>query len=221
VTGREHCDIQRYILGLIADAVRQEFVICIRTLLDLRYLSQLHEVNTDILNDIAKALNTFYTFKQFILDLCLRVGKKGNPMSHFQIPKLEFLQSIVSCIVWSGTLPQWSADVTERLHIDFIKAPRENTNNHDYYSQICRHLDRDKKRRHFDLATAIHTATNVDVPPLPQAHSSRQAGELDWIFDTYDNNGNNVDWKSELPQIAQFYGPPRPVTNFFSIAAEI
>ena len=30
-----------------------------------------------------------------------------------------------------------------------------------------------------------------------------------------------MDWKSELPQVAQAYGPPRPVTNFFTIAAEI
>lgn len=163
VTGREHRDVQRYILGLIADAVRPEFVVCIRTLLDLRYLSQLHEVNADILDDMIKALDTFHAFKQNILDLRLRVGKKGNPMTHFEIPKLELLQSIVPCIMWSGTLPQWSADVTERLHIDFIKAPKENMNNIDYYSQICRHLDRDEKCRHFDLATAIHTAANVDI----------------------------------------------------------
>ena len=119
VTGREQRDIQRYILGLIADAVRPEFVVCIRALLDLRYLSQLHEVNTDILDNITKALKIFHTFKQIILDLHLRVGKKKNPMTHFEIPKLELLQSIVSSIVWSGALPQWSADVTERLHIDF------------------------------------------------------------------------------------------------------
>ena len=217
VTGREHRDIQRYVLGLIADAVCPEFVVCVRTLLDLRYLSQLHEVNTDVLNDITKALDTFHMFKQFILDRRLRVGKKGNPMTHFEIPKLELLQSIVPSIMWSGTLHQWSADVTERLHIDFIKAPRENTNNHDYYSQICRHLDRDEKRRHFDLATAIHTAANIGVPQSP----SYRAGNVDWIFDTYNSHGDIRDWKSELPQIAQVYGPPRPVTNFFAIAAEI
>jgi len=222
VTGREHRDIQRYILGLIADSVRPEFVVCVRALLDLRYLSQLHDINTDILNDIARALEVFHTFKQFILDLGLRVGKKGNRLPHFEIPKLELLQSIVSSIMWSGSLPQWSADVTERLHIDFIKKPRENTNNLDYYSQICRHLDRDEKRRHFDLATAIHTiAANVDAHPLHQTPSSHRTADPDWIFDTYNNNGDNTDWKSELPQIAQAYGPSRPVTNFFTIAAEI
>ena len=221
VTGREHRDIQRYILGLIADSVRPEVVVSIRALLDLRYLSQLHNVDADILDDIARALDIFHTFKQFILDLGLRVGKKGNRIFHFEIPKLELLQSIVPSIMWSGALPQWSADATERLHIDFIKVPRGNTNNIDYYSQICRHLDRDEKCRHFGLATAIHAAaTNISVPPLNRIPSSRRAAEPDWIFDICNNDGN-TDWRSELPKVAQAYGPPRPVTNFFNIAAEI
>ena len=221
VTGREHRDIQRYILGLIADSVRPEFVVCIRALLDLRYLSQLHDINTDILDDIARALETFHEFKQIILDLGLHVGKKGNQIPHFEIPKLELLQSIVPSIMWSGALPQWSADVTERLHIDLIKKPRDNTNNIDYYSQICRHLDRDEKRRHFDLATAIHTAANVHAPLFRQIPLSRRTAEPDWMFDTCDANGDSMDWKSELPQVAQTYGPPRPVTDFFTIAAGI
>jgi hypothetical protein len=214
VTGREHRDIQRYILGLIAESVSPEFIVCIRTLLDLRYLSQLHDVNADVLDDIAKALETFHTFKHVILDLGFRVGKKGNRLSHFEIPKLELLQSVVSSIMWSGTLPQWSADVMERLHINFIKTPRDNTNNLDYYSQICRHLDRDEKRRNFDLATAIHTAANTDLPP------PHETTEPDWVFDIDGDGDDAVDWKSELPQVAWVYGPPRPVTNFFAIAAE-
>ena len=222
VTGREHRDIQRYILGLIADSIHPEVVVCIRALLDLRYLSQLHDVDTDVMDDIARALEIFHTFKQFILDLGLRVGKKGNRILHFEIPKLELLQSIVPSIMWSGALPQWSADATERLHIDFIKVPRGNTNNIDYYSQICRHLDRDEKCRHFGLATAIHAAaTNISVPPLNRIPLSRRAADPNWIFDTCNNDGDNADWRLELPKVAQAYGPPRPVTNFFTIAAEI
>ena len=125
VTGHEHRDIQRYILGLIADGVHPEFIICIHALLDLRYLSQLHNINMDVLEDITRALSVFHSFKHIILDLGLHVGKKGNRMTHFEIPKLELLQSIVSSIMWSGTLPQWSTDVTERLHINFIKVPRD------------------------------------------------------------------------------------------------
>ena len=65
--------------------------------------------------------------------------------------------------MWSGALSQWSADVTEHLHIDLIKKPQDNMNNLDYYSQICHHLDHDEKCHHFDLATAIDTAANIDA----------------------------------------------------------
>ena len=158
---------------MIADGVHPEFIICIRALLDLRYLSQLHDINTDVLQDITRALSIFYLFKHIILDLGLCVGKKGNWMTHFKISKLELLQSIVSSIMWSGTLPQWSTDVTECLHINFIKVPWDNTNNLNYYSQICRHLDHDEKCQYFSLATVIYTTANTSIPPshcVPSSH---------------------------------------------------
>ena len=95
--------------------------------------------------------------------------------NHFEIPKLELLQSIVSSIMWSGALPQWSADITECLHIDLIKIPQDNTNNLNYYSQICCHLDHDEKHQHFDLAqtsmlqpTAIHPYSTGFLPSTKQ-----------------------------------------------------
>jgi len=97
VTGREHRDIQRYLLALIPDGIDDRFVLCIRALLDLRYVSQFHEATERDLQTITNALHLFHTYKQVIIDLGLRVGK-GGPLKHFEIPKLELLQSIVSCI---------------------------------------------------------------------------------------------------------------------------
>jgi len=97
VTGREQCDIQRYILALIPDNVDARFILCVRALLNLRYLSQLHQVTKHDLHAISAALQSSHTYKQVIIDLRLRVGK-GGPIRHFEIPKLELLQSIVSCI---------------------------------------------------------------------------------------------------------------------------
>ncbi|KAF9643518.1 hypothetical protein BDM02DRAFT_3104307, partial [Thelephora ganbajun] len=136
VTGHEHQDIQRYLLALIPDGVDERFVLCIWALLDLWYFSQLNQVTKDDLHAISSVLQLFHTYKQVVLDLYLRVGKRG-PINHFEIPKLELLQSIVLCIQWSGALPQWSADITERLHIVYIKMPHENTNGCDYLSGLC------------------------------------------------------------------------------------
>lgn len=99
VTGHEHWDIQRYILGLIADSVHLEFVVCIHALLDQQYLSQLHDLSISVLNHIARALQTFHNFKQIIIRLGLHIGKSGNMIPHFGIPKLELLQSIIPSII--------------------------------------------------------------------------------------------------------------------------
>ena len=58
---------------------------------------------------------------------------------------------------------QWSADATERCNITEIKVPSHSTNNQNHEPQICRYLDRNKKCRQFDLATAIRQAqSNID-----------------------------------------------------------
>ncbi|KAF9781493.1 hypothetical protein BJ322DRAFT_1010696, partial [Thelephora terrestris] len=102
VTGHEHRDIQQYVLGLIADCAHSKFVICVHALLDLRYLSQLHNHNLDTLKDIVRALEILHQFKQVILDLKLCLGKKANAMTHFEIPRLELLQSIVPSTLGAG-----------------------------------------------------------------------------------------------------------------------
>jgi hypothetical protein len=83
----------------------------------------------------------------------------GNKViDNWYIPKLEFLQSVVSSIQANGVAIQWSADLTEHAHITEVKDPARSSNNQDYESQICRYLDRADKCRRFDLATAVHNA---------------------------------------------------------------
>jgi len=158
VTGRDHRNVQHYIIAIISNAVSKEFLLCIRALSDFRYLTQSHSIDSRTLTEISDALALFHQNKQAILDAKAQVGKGNKPLDHFFIHKLEFLHRVVMSICWSGSPIQWSADPTERAHIDVIKVPSENTNNGQYGPQICQHLDRDKKRQLFDLATAIHKA---------------------------------------------------------------
>ncbi|KAF9037970.1 hypothetical protein BJ165DRAFT_1407913 [Panaeolus papilionaceus] len=157
VTGREHRDLQRYIVPVIAGAVTPEFVIAIRSLMDFRYLAQAPVVSSKTCSMITQSLSIFHRHKYAIMDAKARRGQK-KPILHWQIPKLEFFQTVVSNICYSGAAIQWSADTPEHTHIRFIKEPARASNNQAYEPQICRSLDRQDKLWHFDLATAIREA---------------------------------------------------------------
>lgn len=158
VTGREHREMQRYIISVIAGAVPKDFLIAVRALMDFRYLAQATEADDNLCLKIDESLLEFHDHKDAILKAGARTGAGGQPIDNWYIPKLEFLQSVAPLIRSNGAAIQWSADVTEHAHITEIKVPASSTNNQDYESQICRNLDRRDKCRHFDLATSIRNA---------------------------------------------------------------
>jgi hypothetical protein len=216
VTGRDHRNVQRYIVPIIADAVSKKFMLCIRALSDFRYLAQSRSIDTYTLAEISNALDIFHQNKHAILAAGARVGTGNTPLDHFFIPKLELLHSVVTSICQSGVPIQWSADATERAHIDVIKIPSENTNNGQYGPQICKHLDRDEKRRLFDLATAIHEAGgNLESLLYDSAgsHGDENGERLDEEL--------NEDWVTELDTVATVCGPSRKEVNLFAAAGAL
>ncbi|KAJ6461670.1 hypothetical protein C8R45DRAFT_841979 [Mycena sanguinolenta] len=158
-TGREHRDIMRYIVPVIAGSpgVSKRFLATIASLVDFFYHGQAPKIAECVLEQMSECLAKFHLNKSSIIDAGVRKGKKG-PIKNWWIPKLEFLQSVVDAIRDSGAPLQWSADVTERAHIDLVKDPARNSNNQNHENQICRHLDREEKCRNFDLATAMASA---------------------------------------------------------------
>ena len=158
VTGREHRDIERYIIPVIIDAVPRNVLIAIRALMDFRYLAQAPEIDKAMCSKIEDALQEFHTYKASIVIAGGRLGKKRRIINNWWIPKLEFLQNVVPGIRANGAAIQWSADITEHAHIANIKDPVRASNNQEYEAQICRYLDRKEKCRRFDLATAVREA---------------------------------------------------------------
>ena len=220
VTGREQRDIQRYIVIVIADAVSPEFLLAIRALMDFRYLAQSPVITEDVCTRISESLSLFHKHKQAITAAGARRGKKG-PINHWQIPKLELLQSVVSSIQLNGVACQWSADITEHAHIPLVKDPARSGNNQGYESQICRYLDRLEKIRNFDLAIAIRSA-GVHFGAVPDKEGVRQGdeeGQDDEEEEIVDENFT-VSSTSELLSLlstASGYHPesPRSITDFF------
>ncbi len=69
----------------------------------------------------------------------------------YKIPKLELLHNPPRQIPYIGSAPQFSADYTERLHIDNVKIPYKQTNRRDHEGQVCRWLDRRDKMHLFSV----------------------------------------------------------------------
>lgn len=169
--GREHRELERCIVAIIADAAPSEVVRAIRALIDFRFFAQAPEIDEDALLRTEDSLAEFHNYKQHIIDA------GGREQDHFYIPKLEFMQSVVPSIRWAGVPIQYTADVTEKAHSTEIKVPaRTETNHRDYDPQIVRYLDRAEKLRLFDLATGLQSSTiELDLQSPDEEDSNSRA----------------------------------------------
>jgi len=214
VTGRDHRNVQRYIVGVISGAVPNRFLVAIRALMDFRYLAQSTVIDNDICTKIEEALLLFHENKQAIIDAKARRGKGSSLITNWYIPKLEFLQSVISSIKENGAAIQWSADTTEHAHIEVVKDPARSGNGQDYEAQICRYLDRLNKLSSFDLATALRDA-HVDFRAL--FNIDLLETEIPVLTKTISSSDQLL---SEVETVASLSGT-RHLVDYFALAKEI
>lgn len=195
ITGHNHCLIQHYIVSVIAGSVPRRFLLAICTLLDFQYLAQALSFTDYSLTNLAKSLQEFHDHKDGIMHA-------GAQKDSWVIPKLELLQNVIPSICLSGSVIQWSADITEHAHIQEIKVPAHARNNQNYYSQIARYLDHSEKCFHFDLATYLQS----------QANSVNQ--DNDEVFDRDDEHEPD----SEESSLAEHMTTVQSTNNYFTIA---
>jgi hypothetical protein len=219
VTGREHREVQRYIVSVIADAVPPDFLIAIRALMDFRYLAQSMQIDEEMCTQIDATLKEFHAHKDSIIAAGARRGVK-NVIDHWYIPKLEFLQSVVPSIHANGIALQWSADGTERAHIEVIKNPSEFSNNRNYESQICRHLDRIEKCQRFDLFTAVRDA-GVDFRAGTKGFLEEDNSDCESVASddsVVETTANLVD---QIHPVSALSGTSLPHVDYFAKAADL
>ncbi|KAJ4494093.1 hypothetical protein C8J55DRAFT_416949 [Lentinula edodes] len=225
VTGRAQRDVQRYLIPLISGAVIPKFVAALRALMDFRYAGQAPRFNQASTLRVQTALNEFHENKDIIQDLKARVNPKGVPIVHWEIPKLEFMQSVAPSISASGPIMQWTADTTEHAHITLVKDPARSGNNHDFEVQICRHLDRQSRVRRFDLVTAmVDAGVDFRLDDIEGDEGRGDIGHDREERDERDEEDKEVDAKisssEELmtrlhPVSQKLFGSFRPKQNFF------
>ena len=178
ITGQEHGDICRILLGLIigmklpGNRSPVRLLHAVRSILDFLYLAQLPTHTDETLCHLKTALARFHENKSIFIDLGVR--------TNFNLPKLHSLQHYTSCIESFGTTDNYNTENTERWHIDFAKDAYHATNHKDEYAQMTLWLQRKEKvlihQAHIDRWLNVPISTSLMVPPtLPTLPPSLDA----------------------------------------------
>ncbi|KAN0137729.1 hypothetical protein V8E53_004485 [Lactarius tabidus] len=175
VTGHEHDQMCRFLLGIIIDVrlpnnlLNVRLIRSTRALLDFLYLVQYPIHSDSTLRLLMDALNRFHANKGIFLDLGIR--------TQFDIPKIHFLSHYVELIKHSRTADNFDTQYTERLHIDLPKKSYAATNHKDEYEQMTTWTDRrERVLRHEQYIKwrqgGARNSTRVDLePPNLDTHS--------------------------------------------------
>jgi hypothetical protein len=147
VTGQEHKNMCRILLGLIIDLplpdgqISSRVVKAVRALLDFLYLAEYPSHTSETLQRLHESLARFHDNKEVFVDLGTR--------EDFNIPKLHSLIHYATSILLFGTTDNYNTEQTERLHIDFTKDAYRATNHKDELLQMTSWLERrEKVQRH-------------------------------------------------------------------------
>ncbi|KAE9392970.1 hypothetical protein BT96DRAFT_784742, partial [Gymnopus androsaceus JB14] len=144
-TGSEHKAMEKVFVGLLAGAVPDEVMICVRAAIDFIYYSSLHSHSTETLTALEKSLDDFHAHKQVFIDLDARKA------DHFNIPKLHAMKHYVVLIRHFGSADGFNTKSPERLHIDYAKNAYRASNKKDYIIQMTHWLQRQEAVDHFAL----------------------------------------------------------------------
>ncbi|KAF8259006.1 hypothetical protein EI94DRAFT_1774035 [Lactarius quietus] len=147
VTGKEHKDICRILIGLITDLPLPGghspvcVVRAVRAALDFIYLAQYPSHTTDTLRLLEDSLTRFHENKETFIALGIR--------EDFLIPKVHSMLHYQSSITLFGTTDNYNMEQSERLHIELPKGGYLASNCKDVYPQMMLYVEcREKIRKH-------------------------------------------------------------------------
>ena len=205
MTGREHHEIQRTIIAMIAGCVPPQFLRTVHALIDFIYQAQSPVHTETSVREMELSLQEFHANKVAITEAGARKTKAAGAKADFYIPKLELFHSFAAAIRHSGALIHHSADVSEHLLITHCKRPFERTSkNKDFAEQIVRLLDREEVMHQFDIYTLL-CSSNIPLTNVINAENAEVSATnpaLSWIAHV-------------LPEEQWQIQGPRPIRDHF------
>ena len=213
VSGKEHSDMCRILLGLIIGMRLPQglspnrLVRAVRSMLDFLYLAQLPSHTTETLGYLRNALTAFHENKSIFVDLGVR--------KDFEIPKLHSLQHYIPTIEEFGTTDNYNTEYSERLHIDFAKDAYRATNHKNEYPQMTLWLERKEKvlRHQLFIEWRISRQRQLqNSPPDPILHThikiTRWPSVYRVSFDDFAADYGAADFRQALTVFIANYNNP-------------
>ena len=165
VSGKEHADMCRILLGLVIDmrtprgTSAVQVVRAVRGILDFLYIAQFPSQSEETLNLLVSSLSAFHENKEVFEELGIRDG--------FNIPKLHSMQHYAESIRNYGATDNYNTEYTERLHIDLAKDAYKSTNFKDEFAQMTLWLERKEKViRHRAFVAWRLSGRPAPLPPV-------------------------------------------------------
>lgn len=204
VTGREHRDLEKLIVPVIAGAVSADVLCSIRALVEFIFHVQGLLIYDDHKHTIDQALLEFHNYKNEIIKAGGRHGKRGAIL-HFKIPKLEGMGRVTYNTAYMGAPYQYTSDITERCHITHVKQPYRQSNRRNFSEQIARFMDRLEKVAQFDLYTRLkrHGVSLLNVMVEEASEVANHYPEATWLSHVLPQDEHQVHGAASRPSLFQ------------------
>lgn len=230
VTGKEHKNMCRILLGLVMDLpvpdghVSPRIIAVVRALLDFLYLAQFPTHSSSSIARLEDSISRFHNNKDIFIDLGIR--------EHFNLPKIHSLIHYGPSIRLFGTTDNYNTEQTERLHIDFTKDAYRATNRKDEYSQMTLWLERREKvqahRSFIKWRQQSNQGSAPIVKPLGPPRASTQRLKMPQnpavrvvSFDTLANKYGAIDFQDALADfIAKLNNPMASGASLSALASD-
>ncbi|KAG9006231.1 hypothetical protein FRB90_009982 [Tulasnella sp. 427] len=155
LSGNEHRQIAKQLLGCIVDFAPSEAIRASRALLDFLYIAQAEAQIEKSLEKLEDALEEFYKHKNIVLETTAREA------GAFDFPKLHGLLHYAPKTRDFGTTDNYNTENTERLHIDMAKDAYRATNKKEILPQMIFWLE--QKEKPFAFSTYIEWRQGASV----------------------------------------------------------
>lgn len=150
---KEHKDMQKVFVGVMAGLVPEDALPVVVAVLDFIYYAQFTSHTTSTLRWLDDALKRFHDSK----DVFIKYGVRSD----FNVNKIHSMIHYSTAIRRLGTLDGYNTESPERLHIEYAKRAYKATNHKEFFAQMTEYLKRRERVFKFDayLRWALPVAT--------------------------------------------------------------